>query len=37
MDTRLSRVAPYLKGFTGVAPEAVAVERLAAFARAKLG
>jgi AcrR family transcriptional regulator len=37
LDNRLSRVAGYLQGFTGVAPEAVAVERLAAFARAKLG
>jgi AcrR family transcriptional regulator len=37
IERRLSRVAGYLEGFTGVTPEPAEVERLAAFARDKLG
>jgi AcrR family transcriptional regulator len=37
LENRLARVAGYLEGFTGVTPEPDAVDRLAAFAREKLG
>jgi len=37
LDRRLSRVAGYLEGFTGVTAKPAEVERLAAFARDKLG
>jgi len=37
LDSRMARVAGYLEGFTGVAPAAKDVDRLAAFAKAKLG
>ena len=37
LERRFMRVAGYLEGFTGVAPKAEEVERLAAYAREKLG
>jgi AcrR family transcriptional regulator len=37
LDSRMARVAGYLEGFTGVAPTAEDVARLATFAQEKLG